>query len=117
MTGLFAAMMTLVGVMDVVGPKPVVDSMIALGYPLYFMRMLGVAKLLGAVALIAPPKLPTLREWAYAGFAFDSVGRGHLARRYWRGLAHPPTAFRSRLAPRVLLSAKAADRRASGCPC
>ncbi|MCP3168153.1 DoxX family protein [Myxococcus qinghaiensis] len=43
-----------------------------LGYPDYFRTMLGVAKLLGVVALWAP--LPrTLREWAYAGFAIDFV--------------------------------------------
>jgi len=43
-----------------------------LGYPDYFRTMLGIAKLLGVVALWAP--LPrTLREWAYAGFAIDFV--------------------------------------------
>lgn len=43
-----------------------------LGYPDYFRTMLGVAKLLGVVALWAPgPR--TLREWAYAGFAIDFV--------------------------------------------
>jgi hypothetical protein len=44
-----------------------------LGYPDYFSTILGVAKLLGAVALLAPvPR--SLREWAYAGFTFDIVG-------------------------------------------
>jgi hypothetical protein len=44
-----------------------------LGYPDYFSTILGVAKLLGVVALLAPvPR--TLREWAYAGFTFDVVG-------------------------------------------
>ena len=70
-TGLFAAMMALSGAMYLIGPKPVVDAMTELGYPMYFVKMLGVAKLLGVVALVAPPKLPTLREWAYAGFTFD----------------------------------------------
>ncbi|GEN06678.1 DoxX-like family protein [Myxococcus fulvus] len=43
-----------------------------LGYPAYFRTLLGIAKLLGVVALWAP--LPrTVREWAYAGFAIDFV--------------------------------------------
>ncbi|NVJ19865.1 DoxX family protein [Myxococcus sp. AM011] len=43
-----------------------------LGYPDYFRNMLGIAKLLGVVALWAPvPR--TLREWAYAGFVIDFI--------------------------------------------
>jgi hypothetical protein len=51
-----------------------------LGYPSYFTRMLGVAKLLGAVALVLP-KRPSLREWAYAGFVFEFMAAivAHLA--------------------------------------
>jgi len=41
-----------------------------LGYPIYFMKMLGVAKVLGIVA-IASGLSPRLKEWAYAGFTFD----------------------------------------------
>lgn len=41
-----------------------------LGYPIYFMKMLGVAKLLGILA-IASGLSPRLKEWAYAGFTFD----------------------------------------------
>jgi hypothetical protein len=41
-----------------------------LGYPSYFTRMLGVAKLLGSAALVLPNR-PSLREWAYAGFVFE----------------------------------------------
>jgi hypothetical protein len=45
-----------------------------LGYPDYFRQLLGVAKLLGVAALVAPMPNPTLREWAYAGFAFTCIG-------------------------------------------
>lgn len=41
-----------------------------LGYPVYFMKMLGVAKVLGIVA-IATGFSRRLKEWAYAGFTFD----------------------------------------------
>jgi uncharacterized membrane protein len=43
-----------------------------LGYPDYFATLLGVAKVLGALALVVPvPR--TLREWAYAGLTFDVI--------------------------------------------
>ena len=41
-----------------------------LGYPIHFMKMLGVAKLLGILA-IATGASRLLKEWAYAGFMFD----------------------------------------------
>jgi hypothetical protein len=41
-----------------------------LGYPIYFMKMLGVAKLLGILAIATGLSRP-LKEWAYAGFTFD----------------------------------------------
>jgi hypothetical protein len=44
-----------------------------LGYPLYFMKMLGVAKLLAVVAITSGLS-PTLKEWAYAGLTFDACG-------------------------------------------
>jgi hypothetical protein len=53
--------------------EPMAESMAALGYPLYVMSILGAAKLLGVVALLAPG-LPLLKEWAYAGFTFNLVG-------------------------------------------
>jgi hypothetical protein len=51
-----------------------------LGFPSYFRVGLSWAKLLGLVVLLAP--LPArLKEWAYAGFAFDlgSAVIAHLA--------------------------------------
>jgi hypothetical protein len=45
----------------------------SLGYPVYFVTILGVAKLTGAFALLNP-WLPKLREWAYAGFTFTLIG-------------------------------------------
>jgi hypothetical protein len=41
-----------------------------LGYPAYFMSLLGVWKVLGALVLLLPG-LPRLKEWAYAGIVFD----------------------------------------------
>ncbi|MDV6236715.1 DoxX family protein [Leptospira ellisii] len=47
------------------GPE-VVAGMSQLGYPLYFVSLLGFWKFLGAVA-IAAPRLALVKEWAYAG--------------------------------------------------
>lgn len=44
-----------------------------LGYPEYFMKILGVAKLLGIAAIISGV-WPTLKEWAYAGFTIETLG-------------------------------------------
>jgi hypothetical protein len=44
--------------------------MAELGYPTYFVAILGFAKVLGAIAILAP-RFPRLKEWAYAGIAFD----------------------------------------------
>ena len=44
-----------------------------LGYPLYFMTILGFWKVLGAIAILVP-RFPRLKEWAYAGIFFDLTG-------------------------------------------
>lgn len=48
-------------------------AIVHLGYPLYLMRILGLAKILGAVAIVSD-RSRTLKEWAYAGYAFDLIG-------------------------------------------
>src|SRR5437867_13034682 len=50
-----------------------VDSITHLGYPIYFLTILGVWKILGVVAVLIP-KFPLLKEWAYAGFFFVMTG-------------------------------------------
>ena len=49
------------------------DSMTHLGYPPYFVTILGISKILGVVALLVP-KFLLLKEWAYAGFFFMMSG-------------------------------------------
>jgi DoxX-like family len=44
-----------------------------LGYPSYFGNALVVFKVLGALALIIPQVPKRIKEWAYAGFAFDFI--------------------------------------------
>src|SRR4051812_41610172 len=59
---------------------PGVDGIRYLGYPVYFLTILGIWKILGTVALLVP-KHPLLKEWAYAGFFFTMSGAifSHLA--------------------------------------
>ena len=49
------------------------DSMTHLGYPVYFVTLLGICKILGVIVLLLP-KFPLLKEWAYAGFFFMMSG-------------------------------------------
>ena len=45
------------------------EMMKLLGYPEYFLYMIGIWKLLGVIAVLLP-KFLLLKEWAYAGFFF-----------------------------------------------
>lgn len=52
----------------------VVDGFVrVLGYPPYFVSILGFWKVAGAIAILAPG-FPRLKEWAYAGIFFDLTG-------------------------------------------
>jgi len=68
------------GIVQLIQLKEETDMMTHLGYPLYFLTILGVWKILGVVAVLAP-RLPLLKEWAYAGFFFTMSGAvfSHLA--------------------------------------
>lgn len=50
-----------------------VPGIIELGYPVYFITLLGIGKFLGGLVIVAPG-LPRLKEWAYAGIVFDLTG-------------------------------------------
>src|SRR5438552_19198024 len=52
---------------------PGVYGITHLGYPIYFLTILGIWKILGVVAVLIP-KFPLLKEWAYAGFFFAMSG-------------------------------------------
>ena len=45
-----------------------------LGYPIYFIQFISVAKLIGSVAIVIPGLNKTVKEWAYAGLFFDLAG-------------------------------------------
>lgn len=72
-TILIAASFLSGGVANVLHAQQAVDGMVRLGYPSHFMTLLGVWKVLGACAVLAP-RSPRLKEWAYAGMFFDLTG-------------------------------------------
>ena len=72
-TALLVFELVLGGVWDVLRVPQVRVVIDRLGYPPYFLIILGIWKLLGAVALVIP-RFPRLKEWAYAGLLFDLTG-------------------------------------------
>jgi len=72
-TILVAFMMGMGGFMDITHNPQVTEGMQHLGYPAYFMTILGLAKLLAVIALLVP-RFPGIKEWAYAGVVFDLTG-------------------------------------------
>jgi DoxX-like family len=61
------------GIWDIARIPYVYDLVVGLGYPSYFLVLLGSWKVLGAVALLVPRR-PLLKEWAYAGAFFTYTG-------------------------------------------
>ncbi len=73
-TGLFALIMLMSGIQNaMVTPDSVTLLTTVLDYPEYIIGFLGVAKILGAIAILIPG-YPRLKEWAYAGLFFDLLG-------------------------------------------
>jgi hypothetical protein len=72
-TALICLLMAFGGVMDLMRGEEVMKGIADLGYPAYFPLIIGVWKLLGVAALLAP-RMPLLKEWAYAGMFFDMTG-------------------------------------------
>src|ERR1022692_571806 len=79
-TGLFTVGMFSSGLQQLFRQKEMVDMIVALRYPLYFMTILGIWKILGVIAILIP-RFKLLKEWAYAGFFFAMTGAliSHLA--------------------------------------
>ena len=68
-TGLVAAMSLFAAFAYLSGNPPAVQGFAHVGYPQQLRIILGIAKPLGAIALLVPG-VAMLKEWAYAGFTF-----------------------------------------------
>lgn len=74
-SGMFASGMLQLSKAEVEGAlsPPGVYGIKQLGYPVYFLTLIGIWKVLGVIAILIP-KSPLLKEWAYAGFFFLVTG-------------------------------------------
>jgi uncharacterized membrane protein YphA (DoxX/SURF4 family) len=72
-TGILSAGMAMSAFMYLSSNPELMKSFAQAGYPVYFVMLLGTAKLLGAIALVIP-LWDKVKEWAYAGFAFTFIG-------------------------------------------
>jgi uncharacterized membrane protein YphA (DoxX/SURF4 family) len=61
------------GVNELLRPGYLMQGMTHLGYPAYFVLILGVWKILGGLTVLVP-RFPMVKEWAYAGMFFDLTG-------------------------------------------
>jgi DoxX-like family len=79
-TALLAFGMLSSGLSQIFHAKAMVDLVTTLGYPVYFLDILGIWKVLGVVAILVPG-FKLVKEWAYAGFFFVMTGAfiSHLA--------------------------------------
>jgi hypothetical protein len=75
-TGLVALAFAFGGVADLARSPDMIAGMAHLGYPVYLASLLGIWKVLGAAAILAPGSA-RLKEWAYAGMFFDLTGAAY----------------------------------------
>jgi uncharacterized membrane protein YphA (DoxX/SURF4 family) len=82
------------GLLDLLRAPPFFPVLIDLGYPAYLATIMGIAKLIAAV-VIAAPRLPRLKEWAYAGVMINMIGAAasHVAARQALSSVIAPAAF------------------------
>ncbi|SRR5258706_3680403 len=69
-TGLFGAFMFFSAIPDILLTAEAKAFIGHLGYPDYFIRMIGICKALGVIAILIPG-YPRIKEWAYAGLFYD----------------------------------------------
>jgi len=72
-TILFAGFMIFSAIPDIIMQSEAKQFMAHLGYPEYILPFIGIAKLLGSIAILIPGFVK-IKEWAYAGLTFDLLG-------------------------------------------
>jgi uncharacterized membrane protein len=79
-TSLLAFGMLTSGLAQLFHSKEMVDIVVPLGYPPYFLNIIGAWKILGVTAILVP-RFKLIKEWAYAGLFFAMTGAfiSHLA--------------------------------------
>jgi uncharacterized membrane protein len=79
-TGLMAFGMLQSGIQQIFHTQGMIDIIVHVGYPLYFLNIIGAWKILGVIAILIP-RFKLVKEWAYAGLFFAMTGAvaSHLA--------------------------------------
>ena len=72
-TGIVVAAMFSGGIAELARRPETINGMRQLGYPVYFVMIIGFWKLLGSLSLLIPG-MPRVKEWAYAGIFFNMTG-------------------------------------------
>lgn len=73
LTGLLIPTLGIGSINELIGNPKSTEIITALGYPAYLSPFLGLARILALIAIFTP-KVPKLKEWAYAGLVFDVIG-------------------------------------------
>ena len=73
LTSLFSFVMLGSAIPDILSHPVAVEGFNKMGYPAYLLPFIGIAKLLGVIAILVPG-YPRIKEWAYAGLVFDLFG-------------------------------------------
>ena len=76
-TGLFAAFMLFSAIPDILSTEEAKKIFDQIGMNQAMLPFLGIAKVLGAIAILIP-SFDRLKEWAYAGLFFDLIGATYL---------------------------------------
>lgn len=72
-TALTAFVYLVGGTVDVMRPPFLIEEIAHLGFPAYFMVILGTWKILGGIVVLLP-RMPIVKEWAYAGMTINLTG-------------------------------------------
>jgi len=72
-TGLLSFCIFTGGLFQAMQMKQTIGGFKPLGYPIYFISLIGIWKMLGIIAILIPG-FKLLKEWAYAGIFFTMTG-------------------------------------------
>lgn len=72
-TGLLSFFIFSGGLVQALQMKQTIEGFKPLGYPVYFISLIGIWKMLGVIAILVPG-FKLLKEWAYAGIFFAMSG-------------------------------------------
>jgi hypothetical protein len=72
-TIIFSLAMLMDGIAGIMLEETGQQVMAQLGYPVYIMLILGIAKVAGVIAILQT-RYRTIKEWAFAGFTFNFLG-------------------------------------------